>query len=220
MALPFTTEQFFHVFERYNTVIWPVQLVAYGLGAGAVALCLFRSRYTDMTVSGVLAFLWLWIGLTYHLVFFAQIHPAARLFGLLFIVQGALFQWEGVLRRRLSFHVRPDALGALGGLLILYAMALYPLIGHLTGHGYPRSPSFGVTPCSTTIFTFGLLLWRQGRVPRYLFVIPLAWALVGSYVALELGIYEDLGLPVAALIAVPLIVMKEQCQPALAEAAE
>jgi len=208
MALPFTTEQFFHVFERYNTVIWPVQLIAYGLGAGAVALCLFRSIYADMTLGGILAFLWLWIGAA-----------VAFLFAALFIVQGVLLQWEGVLRKRLSFRIRWDLAGAFGGLLVLYAMVVYPLIGHLAGHEYPRSASFGVTPCPTTIFTLGLLLWARRRVPRYLLVIPLLWALIGSYAALALGVYEDLGLLAAAAIAVPLIIRQERRLPAAAETA-
>jgi hypothetical protein len=214
MALPFTTEQFFHVFARYNIVIWPVQLVAYGLGGGAVALSLFRSRYTDMMIGGILAILWFWVGIVYHLMFFAQISPAARLFGLMFIAQGAFLQWEGVLRKRLSFLVRPDAAGVLGALLVAYAMALYPLINHLAGHGYPRAPSFGVTPCPATIFTFGLLLWTRQRVPKYLLVIPTLWAAAGTLAALALGVYADLGLTAAAAVAVPVIILRDRRLPA------
>jgi uncharacterized membrane protein len=213
MALPFTAEQFFHVFERYNAVIWPIQLVVYGLGGGAVALSLFRSRYADMLIGGILAILWFWVGIVYHVMFFAQISPAARLFGLMFIVQGALLQWEGVLRKRLSFLVRPGAAGVLGALLVAYAMALYPLINHLAGHGYPRTPSFGVTPCPATIFTFGLLLWTSRRVPKYLLVIPTLWAALGTVVAISLGIYADLGLTAAAAVAVPAIILKDRRLP-------
>lgn len=214
MALPFTAEQLFNVFERYNTVIWPIQLVVYGLGGGAVALSLFRSRYTDMMIGGILAILWLWVGIVYHLMFFAQISPAARLFALMFILQGALLQWEGVLRKRLSFLVRPDAAGVLGALLVAYAMALYPLINHLAGHGYPRTPGFGVTPCPATIFTFGLLLWTRQRVPKYLLVIPTLWAAVGTFDAISLGVTADLGLTAAAAIAVPVIILKDRRLPA------
>ncbi len=206
MALPFTSEQFFDVFERYNTVIWPIQIVAYGLGGGAVALALFRSRYADMTIAAVLAMMWYWIGIVYHFMYFARINPVAPVFGLLFITQGLLLQWEGVLRKRLMFHARPTGAGALGALLIVYSMALYPLIGHLTGHAYPRSPSFGVTPCPAAIFTFGMLLLTYRRVPKHLLIIPSIWALIGTFAALSLGVYEDLGLTVAALVAVPAIV--------------
>jgi hypothetical protein len=214
MTLPFTSEQFFDLFERYNTVIWPIQLVAYGLGAGVVALALLRSRYADMTVAGVLAMMWFWIGIVYHFMYFTRINPLAPLFGVLFVAQGALLQWEGVLRKRLFFQARPDAAGALGALLVVYSMALYPLIGHLTGHGYPRSPSFGVTPCPATIFTLGLLLWTYRPVPKHLLVIPILWALIGTIAALSLGVYEDLGLTAAALLAVPAVILKDRRLPA------
>ncbi len=214
MSLPFSSEQFFDVFERYNTVIWPIQLIAYGLGTGAVALSLFRSRYADMTIAAVLAAMWCWIGIVYHFMYFSRINPLAPVFGLLFIAQGLLFQWEGVLRKRLMFQARPNAAGALGGLLIIYSMALYPLIGYLAGHGFPRSPGFGVTPCPATIFTLGLLLLTCRRVPGHLLIIPVLWALVGTFAALSLGVYEDLGLTAAALIAAPAIVLKDRRTPA------
>jgi hypothetical protein len=226
MSLPFTSQQFFAVFERYNTVIWPIQVIAYALGAGAVALSLFRpstslravslsngSRYADMTAAGILALMWLWIGIVYHFMYFSSINGLAPVFGLLFILEGLLLQWEGVLRKRLVFHARPNAAGVLGALLILYSMVIYPFIGHLAGHGYPRSPSFGVTPCPATIFTFGLLLWSGRRVPKRLLIVPALWAAVGTFAAIGLGVYEDLGLTAAALIAVPAIILKDRRTP-------
>lgn len=38
--------------------------------------------------------------------FFRTINPAAVAFGILFIIQGALFGWFGVLRRQLMFRAR------------------------------------------------------------------------------------------------------------------
>ena len=40
MRLPFTPEQFVDSFHYYNVVVWPTQLLLYGLGLGAVALAL------------------------------------------------------------------------------------------------------------------------------------------------------------------------------------
>jgi hypothetical protein len=44
--LPFTTEEFFAVFARYNIVIWPAQIGAEALGLVALIL-LLRSRYAS-----------------------------------------------------------------------------------------------------------------------------------------------------------------------------
>jgi hypothetical protein len=63
---------------------------------------------------------------------------------------------------------------------------------------------FGVTPCPTTIFTFGVLLLSARPLPALLLVIPLAWAAIGGSAAVLLGVREDLTLTAAAAIAVML----------------
>ena len=200
MQLPFTTEQFLGVFRLYNLVVWPAQLLLYALALAAVALALRGGAHGGRIAAGVLAFLWLWSGVAYHLEFFAAISPAAYLFAALFVVEGVLLIRLGVVgHRRLTFAPRRDAHGVAGALLLLYALAGYPLLGYLLGHRWPATPTFGV-PCPTTIFTLGLLLWAARPVPRALLAIPLLWAIVGSVAALRLGMTEDYGLTVAAVV--------------------
>jgi hypothetical protein len=203
--LPFTAEQFLGVFEQYNRAIWPLQVVAYVLGGTAILLTLRPRPYSDKIISGILVVLWLWTGLMYHALFFAPINPIATLFGAVFVGQAAIWAFAGVVQGRLRFRIGRDIRSVVGGALIVYAMVLYPLIGHLLGHGYLRSPSFGLTPCPLTIFTFGLLLWSRLRVPRYVLVIPVAWSIVGVTAAVSLGIVEDLGLLVAAFVSIALL---------------
>lgn len=209
MDLPFTTEQFLGVFELYNQAIWPLQIVAYVLGLVAVALALRPAGHTDRIIGAILAFFWLWMGAVYHLAYFSAINGAAIAFGALFIVQGVLWLLVGVIRPRLSFRAGLSTMSMLGGLLILYAMVVYPIIGTLLGHGYPRSPSFGVAPCPTTIFTFGLLLWTRARPPTYVLAIPLIWSAIGFSAAFTLGIYEDIGLPIAGVLGTALLVWRD-----------
>jgi len=192
VALPFTTDDFFAVFAAYNRAIWPAQVTAYVLGVLAVALALRGGTRNGRRVAGVLALFWAWTGILYHWAFFAPINRAAYLFGAVFVLQGALLA-AAAARGSVEFRFRPDARGWLGALLIAYALVAYPLLGHLLGHGWPRSPVFGVAPCPTTIFTVGLLLWAE-RAPREQVVIPVLWSLVGASAALLLGVREDLGL--------------------------
>jgi hypothetical protein len=205
MGLPFSTEQFLGVFERYNQAIWPAQVVAYILGLAAILLALRPSSYSDQIISGILVVFWLWTGLAYHLSFFVEINPLATVFGAAFVAQASVWAFECIGRGHLRFRIGRDLPSVVGGAFIVYAMALYPLIGHLLGHGYPRSPSFGVTPCPLTIFTFGLLLWSHARVPRYMLAIPIAWSIVGVTAAVSLGIVEDLGLLIVALVGIALL---------------
>jgi hypothetical protein len=94
--------------------------------------------------------------------------------------------------------------------MIMYAMLVYPILGTLPGHGYPRSPSFGVAPCPMIIFTFGLLLLTNARVPRYLLVIPFVWSLLGFTASFLLGISEDIGLLVAGVLGVGLLYWRDR----------
>ena len=205
MELPFTVEQFLAVFERYNQAIWPAQIVAYVLGLAAIFLALRPFPDGDKIVSSILVVLWLWTGLVYHILSFAPINPIAVLLGAVFIGQAAIWALAGVVQGRLRCRIGRDLPSLVGAVIVVYAMVLYPLIGYLLGHGYPRSPSFGVTPCPLTIFTFGLLLWSRVRVPRYVLAIPIAWSVVGTSAAVSLGIVEDLGLLVAALVGIALL---------------
>jgi hypothetical protein len=59
---------------------------------------------------------------------------------------------------------------------------------------------FGVAPCPTTIFTFGLLLMSAARISVYLLVVPLMWSFVGMSAAINLKIVADYGLIAAGLI--------------------
>jgi hypothetical protein len=145
------------------------------------------------------------MGLVYHLLFFSRINPAAYLFGGLFVVEGLLFVRDA---GKLTFQ-----LNAPGNwqtpVLWLYALILYPIIGHFTGHAYPAAPTFGL-PCPTTIFTFGVLLLADGKVPWRLLVIPVLWALIGTSAAFQFDIYEDTGLLVAAIISVVTITLQKK----------
>ncbi len=125
--MPFTVKQFFAVFGDYNTAIWPAQIIAYVLGILACVLAYRESKISSRIISGILAFMWIWMGVVYHIMHFATINPAARIFGAFFIVQGLLFFLAGVVSERLSFRFSPKPLPVLGSFFILYAMAVYPV---------------------------------------------------------------------------------------------
>lgn len=206
MSLPFTVEQFFDVFAAYNITIWPAQLAAYLLAAVALLLAgADRRPWAGRAIAGILALYWIGIGIGYHTLHFSKINPAAPVFGGLFVLQGVLFLLVGVVRGGLAFRFGLKPAPIVGAVLIAYAMVVYPLIGLATGHSYPRTPTFGVTPCPVTIFTFGLLLWTVRPLPLSLLVIPVVWSVIGTSAAIQLGVPQDYGLLAAAIAAVALI---------------
>lgn len=217
MNLPFTIEQFLHVFEAYNQAIWPAQIVAYVLGIICVIFTFKQSRYAHKIISGILAIFWLWMGGMYHIVYFSSINKPAYLFGVLFIVEGLLLFWFGVLARRLFFRFQGNASAFVGSVLVVYGMVIYPLLGYYWGHAYPKAPIFGVAPCPTTIFTFGLFLWSDRKIPFIVIVIPFIWSLIGFTAALFLGIKEDVGLLVAGILGTTLIIATNRKKSGLEE---
>jgi hypothetical protein len=208
--MPFTIDQFIGLFEEYNRAIWPMQALAYLLGIVALFLVFYKRRFSERIVSGVLAFFWVWTGVAYHLMFFTGINPLAWGFGGAFVLQGILLFYEGVIQREISFRFRSDFYSYLGIFFILYAMIIYPVIGELLGRSYPRSPSFGLTPCPAGIFTFGIFLLANDPFPRHLLMIPFLWSAIGFFAAISLGITEDIGLLIAGLSGSLLIIYREQ----------
>ena len=201
MNAPFTPADFLDVFARYNGA---TRVVTFGLVILALSgvLGLLRNwRYRDRWASGVLAVLWLWSGIGYHLAFFADVNPAAMVFGLLFVVQGVSLLRRAVLRHALVFRAPVgSARGMLGLVVMAYAVAGYPLVSAALGHRWPHVPTFGA-PCRVDLFTLGLLLWTSAPVPRLLLAIPLGWALVAGFAAWEFEMHEDWALVAAAAVA-------------------
>jgi hypothetical protein len=190
-----------------------MQLVAYLLGLAAVYLVLKPGKRSGRIISAILAFMWIWNGIAYHLVSFTTINKAAYAFGGLFIVQAVLFLMNGVVKGNLDFHYRGKGIFSIAGLAaIIYSMAVYPILGMIAGHAYPHSPMFGIAPCPTTIFTFGLLLLTKPGIARYLLIIPFIWSLIGFVAAINLGITEDIGLLAAGVVTVALILFRERRQ--------
>jgi hypothetical protein len=198
MQLPFSVDEFFGVFARYNQSVWPMQVVLNVLAVAVIVLIYRGRRSESRCISAILFGLWAWMAIAYHLVFFKRINPAAWLFGVVFLLGALSFLWSGSIRNKLRFRLGSRSRTWLGGFFTGFALVIYPVLGHFLGHRYPAVPTFG-TPCPTTIFTFGALLFAAEPVPKSVFVVPLAWAVVGSLAAFQLGVLQDLGLLASGL---------------------
>ena len=205
MSLPFTRDQFLEVFRSYNEAIGLAPLLLMAVAGTAVALAYSERFWRHRIIAALLAVLWLWSGLVYHFQFFSAINSGARLFGALFVVQAVVLVVFGTVQGRWQFEPRRAPTAVLGWVLIIYALAAYPLLGWLLGHGYPTGPSFGA-PCPLTVFFLGIMLWSRGGVPIAAVTIPVLWSVVGTSAAVTLGIYEDFALAVSAVIVLATIV--------------
>jgi uncharacterized protein DUF6064 len=206
--IPFSREAFLEVFRSYNDATWPAVLVLTALALVTVVAALRDARRASLLAGGTLALLWAWMAIAYHWVQFVRVTPAAWLFGAMFGCE-ALLLAHAVVRDRLRFGARPGASRTIGLVIIAYALLVYPALAIGTDHAYPRAPSFGL-PCPTTIFTFGVLLLTHDRVPRQVLVLPTLWAAVASMAPLKFGIWEDVGLPIAACVTIVVLQLRDR----------
>jgi hypothetical protein len=204
MALPFGADDFLDVFRRYNEAVWPAQwgLAAAGLFAAFAAhrAGVRHSRRWAVAALGVLSALWLWSGVVFHKLFFSSLTPAGQVFGSLFVAEAALLLLA--LLPGETFTAEPSRASVhAGSFMIAYALVLYPLLGMAAGQRYPAMPTFGA-PCPIAIFTFGLFCLLPGRIPRFAVAVPVVWAVIASFAAIEFGVVEDLALIPAAAAAI------------------
>jgi hypothetical protein len=203
MRLPFSADQFFTVIRQYNEAVWPAQVLVLLMGLAAIALLLWKRSWSSVGISGILALLWTWMGVVYHLAFFTSINPLAYVFGAVSLVGAAVFVWQGMLRRELEFVPRMDGKSLMGMVLMVFALLIYPAWSSIAGHAYPSLPTFGL-PCPTTIFTIGMLAMAVRSKVRIALVVPTLWSLVGGQAAFLLDVPPDWGLVVAGFIALGL----------------
>jgi hypothetical protein len=203
MQVPFSTEQFFEVIRNYNEGVWPIQVVLNVLGLVAVGLLWWGRAWSARAIWAMLALLWAWTGVVYHLAFFTGINPAAYAFAAIFLLGAAAFLRLAIGSNALAFTPAKDAATGVGLALIAYALVAYPIWSSLGGHAYPDLPTFGL-PCPTTIFTIGMLAMVRGGRTWPLFIAPVLWSMIGLQAAFLFGVYPDLGLGIAGLAGIAL----------------
>ena len=204
MQLPFTVEQFYDVFRAYNTAVWPTQVFLIALALAAVGFVAVPRRWSGAAVSAILAFLWAWLGVAYHLAFFTAINPLAYGFAGVSVAGAFVFLWQGIFLRKLNFELAFNARTAVGILLVAFALVIYPAWSVYAGYHYPSFVTFGL-PCPTTIFTIGVLAVAVKPSPRSPLVVPVLWSFIGGQAAFLLAVPQDLGLLVAGVAGVVLL---------------
>ena len=199
--LLFSARTYYRLFELYNLAVWPLQIVALALGFAIIILIWRSPVWSGRAVATILAGCWLFVAWAYFLERYDPINWVARYFAIGFVVQAALLMWTGIVRDRLRFDLRGIAV-RIGLALIVYALALHPLIAPLTGRSWIQAEIFGLAPDPTVIATLGILL-SADRLRWHLLAVPLLWCAIS---ALTLWTMESPEAPINAIVVV-LVVM-------------
>jgi len=174
--LPYTEDVLSSLLGRYNAELWPLHIAVYLLGLVALYLALTRRRGSGRTVAGVLAFGWLWTGAVYHWKYLATLDFSAPVFAAVFILQGMLLVWAGVIRNAFVFPTDSRLAIMAGTATVVLALVGSPLLALATGVDLARSQTFALTPMATMLATMGFMLLAR-RPPAYLVAAPLLWSL-------------------------------------------
>ena len=208
--LPFTKDALFAVVEPYHRAVWPLPLVMAALGFVALALARRPGAMASRLITLYLASAWILVGLLFHLRHFAGINFAAPAYGVIFVLEGLLLAWAGLVRTRLGFALGVDRVGAAGLALALYALLIFPLADRLAGYGWPAVRLAGTTPEPTALLTLGLLLAVPRSAPWHLVAVPLLWSVWAGVMGWWLRLPQDAVMPVMALLTVMLLVIRRR----------
>ena len=201
--------EFLAMLDRGNAAIWPMQLVWYASAAAMVGLALWPTRRSTQLICLLAAAYLAWVGIAFFGVLDSGMH-LAWLWAATFTLEAILLLVAGIVRRDLVIAPRWDLASVLGAVFISYALVVYPIIGVLGGHPLRSLPVFGLAPCPTVIFFFGLLLWARPPAPKYLLLLPLAWSLNATPTDLAMGIVADVGLVLAGVTTVGVIIWRDR----------
>ena len=205
--IPFSIEEFLLVLESYNLAIWPFQIFTYIL----VILVLFFSfkptKYSLKIVLAILSFIWFFTGIVFCLLYWAPSHIFGYIFGIFCVLQGLMLLYS-IYRSDITIGTRDITFTLIGILFVLYAIIGYHILGYYLGHIYPKFFAVGLVPCPTTIFTFGIFLIINKKIPIKYFIIPLIIS-SGGFLAAYKGIYEDIGLIIAGILTIILIIKRD-----------
>jgi hypothetical protein len=200
---------FLATFGRANAAVWPMQAVWYLAAGVIVALALWPVRRSSQVICAIAAAYFAWIGIAY----FAWQMPGMKfswLWATVFTLQAVLLVVAGIVRSDLVIRPGRNLASVVGAVFIGYALILYPVLGLAGGHPLRTLPVFGLSPCATVVFFFGLLLWAQPPAPKYLLLVPLAWALGAAPPDLARGVMADYGMLAAAVITAGLIIWRDR----------
>lgn len=210
--VPFSKDVFLGVVNGYGEFAWPAQIVAFLLGCAIVDLIRRPRPGSGRLICGMLAAGWFWIGSTYYGVYIAGLSWAAWISTAAFTLQGVLLLLLGTVRSGMALRYEREAARNAGMGFMLYALFAYPAIAIALGVPLTAVPVPGIAPDATILFTLGILLLTERRVPLSLAVIPLGTAAANGVSAWLIGLPADYVMLPAAAVALALLIYRNRRQ--------
>jgi hypothetical protein len=185
--LLFSPRTYYRLLERHNQELWPGQILATGLGALIIWLLRHPSDRQGRIISAIIAALWTWVAWSFLWERYATINWAVRYVVPAFALEALLFLWIGTVHGRWSFGPSRHPTHIIGGSLLVFSLAIYPMLSPLSGRPWGQAELFGVAPDPTVLATLGLLLLARGGRRGALLIVPILWCLISGATLLAMG---------------------------------
>jgi hypothetical protein len=198
--LLFSPRTYYRLFELYNTDLWPAHVLALAAGLGILASMVRDGGRWRSAASLLLAACCVWVAWAFLLGRYATINWAATWFAGLFAVQAVLLVLAGAGGGTAGSQPRPRRAGAIT--LLVFALAVYPLIGVAVGRPWTQAEVFAMAPDPTALGTLGFALLAPTAGRRWLLLaIPLLWCAISGATLWTMEAPEAPVLPAAGLVA-------------------
>lgn len=218
--IPYSLQVFITLLSEHVAAVWPWPAISLLV---AFILMLFISlgfAFVSSFVSIYLAFIWAWVGIVYHIRFYASLNWAGTLFGVMFLAQAILIIWFTFVRSPPAFQLVQTKTRILAIPVLIYLLVMHPFLGknafNLVALGdldsigsFDFSGSYqlvGVTPDATNLFTLAVFSLSVSGVSRLVLVIPLLWCLFSVYWAWLLGAFGKLLLPTLSILILAMLI--------------
>ncbi len=201
--LMFSPRAYWALFEQENAALWPLPLIAVGLGCLLVVLAARADRLAAPMTFGLIAIAWGSVGWSFVGQRYPTINWAASYMAPIFAVQAVIA--FAFLRRAVARppHHTAGADRILGIGLIAYATLIHPLWSVLFGRPLGSAEIVGIAPDPTAIATLGAgLAFLSGSARWLFFAIPLLWLLVSAVTLFTMGEAQGWVPAIAAVLAV------------------
>lgn len=199
--IPFSREGFQRLTTLYNARFTSFVLIGQSLGVAALVLLWRRDTWRIRLALAGFALIWLWISWAYHVQALAPLLWAGELLAIAFAMQSGLLLAAAVLPPiRVDSPCPPVAYQRVGYGLLLFAVALQPLLGLAADRAWGGLSWFGSAPDPTAVATLGLAWLLRTRLTLLLTPIPLLWCLVS--LLLQLGLDDPLWIVPALAVAI------------------
>lgn len=196
--LLFSARVYERMFELHNMALWPLHLLALGVGVYLAVVTLKPAPHSARLSYLLMALVWLFVAWAFFSERYQTINWTANYVVPFFVLESVLL---GLLAMRVKQPAVSRGSGFSRGLVfgvLLFSLVGYPLTSVMLGRPWLAAEVFAIAPDPTVTATLALLVMSRDWFAWLAAIVPLLWVMVTSLTLWTLGSPEFAIAPLAA----------------------